>query len=316
MLNIAQHCQLAPVLAEEYPHTTEEAEQGNAEDAEATADLLGGPPAKSPNARALVWWTRKNLAERVVKERVSLRVPGTGELVSPGTPDVAGYYLGSEDGEGLDPEVWTVVDWKKKEQYWAGLPGPDDNLQTHAYALAHVLSRGLPAYRVCLLLWGDGAVQEYWSRTYTVAEWTPIFEEIRNICAQPPPRDGIRPRGHSGPHCTGCYQRRNCGHWLLPAEHIGTELAPIASPGGLTAENAPRVYLAWERLGELYDRVETLLRDYADRQPIPIGENKEWGPHWQKGKRSASVADLERAGLSEHIRQGEPYRVYRLRTRR
>lgn len=323
ILNTAKHCQLAVVLAEEYPHTTEEAERGTAVDKEACEEILGGAPAADPDARAIAWWVRENIWPWHVQHRLPLIDPDSGKLVTSGTPDIIGRRKKNpawSGGDLLDPDgrqyfPLTVVDIKKREQYWNGLPHPDVNLQTHAYAMAAAHVRGQDQYQVCLLLFGDGAVQELWSRTYTRADWPPILEEIRKICAQAPVRGGIRPRGHSGPHCTGCYQRRNCPHWLLPVEHIGTELEPIAKAGGLTPETAPRMLLARERLRDLVERLDVMLEDYADRQPIAMGD-KEWGPQWQKGKRSASVADLEKAGLTAHIRTGEPYRVYRLRSRR
>lgn len=309
-LQISEHCQLADVLAQEFPHHEQETLEGLAVDKEACRDLAGGQPAEHPDAKACAWWVRENLVHVLVKPRLELRDPVSNELLSPGEADLHGFHRRSR--------VLTIVDFKNKGQYYAtNLSPPDDNLQTHCYGMAAAAELHMPAYQTCLLLFGDGAVQELWSKTYTPADARPILERIRKICAQKAALGDIRPQGHSGPHCLGCYQRRNCPHWLLPSTHAETALAPLALPGGLTSENAGRVYLAWEQAKDLCERVEVMLKDYAAKNgAFPVGEDKEWGPELQRGRRSASVSDLEGAGLQSYIRQGEPKMVYKLRRRR
>lgn len=307
-LQIAEHCQLAEVLGREYPHHEEETLEGLAVDKEACRDLAGGPPAEHPDAKACAWWVRENMCLLGVQVPLELR---DGEvLLSPGRADVVGFHGRSR--------VLTIVDFKSKGQWYASnLRPPDDNLQLHAYGMAAASREPRFEYQLCMLLFGDGAVQELWSRTYNAADTPPILDRIRKICAQKAALGDIRPQGHSGPHCLSCYQRRNCSHWLLPVTHAETALAPLASPGGLTQENAGRVFLAWQQAKELCDRVEVLLKDFAGKNgAFPVGEEKEWGPELQRGRRSASVSDLEGAGLQGYIRQGEPKLVYRLRRRR
>lgn len=316
-LRIAEHCLLAERLAAEFPHDSAEAIAGRAADDEACADLLGGPPATNPDAIALAWWVRKNLppvetGETAIQRPVELKDPDTGELLVPGRPDVLSVVYEALDGRTIEPVV-VVVDFKSKGQYYNGLPHPDENPQTHAYGLA--VSAGRP-YRVCLLLFDDGTVSELWSRTYTAAEQRPILDRIRRICGKKAALGDIRPVGHSGPHCEGCYQRRNCSSWLLPSTHVETALAPLATPGGLTHDNFESVYLAWRKGQELMERVEVMLKHFtAENGPGRIGD-KEWGPELQRGRKSVSVEAVEGAGLQHLVRQGEPKMVFRLRNRR
>lgn len=305
-LQVAEHCDLAAVLAEEYPTTSVSIEAGRAADAQACAELTGGPEATEADARALVWWVRDHLCDVDIQQSLTLLDSDSGiEVTTPGTPDVCGRLLTDVDGGRNDRVV--VVDFKKREQYFAGnLAPPDSNMQLHAYGMALAQARAATSYQTCALLWGDGAVQELWSQTYTLADQRPFLDRIRKIQMREKARGDKRPVGLSGPHCLECYQRRNCPHWVLPATAPETALAPLALPGGLTAENSGRVLMAWVQLGELYDRVKELLKEHATREgPITVGE-KTWGPVTVRGRRSASVHDLERAGLESYVRQGEP----------
>lgn len=72
------------------------------------------------------------------------------------------------------------------------------------------------------------------------------------------------------------------------------------------------------QLGELYEQVKPLLEEFATRDgPISVGENKQWGPSLVRGRRSASVKDLEAAGPegARYIKQGEPTIRFTLRRR-
>jgi hypothetical protein len=304
-LQVAEHCDLAATLAAEHPRTSADIETGRAVDAEACAELADGPKAKETDAQAVVWWVRHNLCGVYVQEPVRVADPKTGEILSPGTPDVYGRLIGDVEEGNADRIV--VVDIKKREQYYAGnLAPPDQNMQLHAYAIALAQKYQVRSYQTCLLLFGDGAVQELWSQTYTEPEWRPFLDRIRKIHEREKARGDKRPVGQSGPHCLECYQRRHCPHWVLPATAPESALAPLALPGGLTAENSGRALLAWMQLGDLYEQVKPLLQEYAlAKGGITVGE-KVWGPISVRGRASASVKDLEAAGLQSYIRHGEP----------
>jgi hypothetical protein len=299
-LQIAEVCDLAPVLAEEFPGTSRDIDYGHAVDQQACRELLTGARAENPDAHACAWWIGEHLRNIQVQVPVELHDPVTGELLSRGTPDVV--------GDDVRDDVLTVVDMKKRDQWFAGYLAPaDSNLQLHAYALAEMQARGRDRYRLCLLLFGEGAVEPAWSSsTFEVQDSLPILDRIRAICRRPR-EHGIRPKGVSGPHCMGCFQRRHCPHWMLPATAAGSELAPLAKPGGLTRENAERVLLAWMQARELCEQVKAALEEFATRDgAIRVGEDKEWGPQVVRGRRSVSVKDLEEAGLDQFIRKGEP----------
>lgn len=320
-LQTAEHCLLANVLAEEFPGTSVYAERGIAVDKEACRDLAGGEPATDPDAKACVWWVRKNLVpgSLSIQHPVQLRDPqDPATVLSPGKPDIVGLRQITGD--------LTIVDIKKREQYlWGSLAPPDSNMQLHAYGMAWSMMMGTVEgltnhwrpYTTCLLLFGDGAVQEVWSQVYTPEMWAPMLERVRRINLRDKARGDKRPVGFSGPHCVGCYERAHCHHWVLPATAAdNTALAPLARGGGLTRENSERALLAWMQLGELYDQVKPMLEEFALTQgPIDVGEDRVWGPQTVRGRRSASVKDLEAAGLEGHVKQGEPTVRFSLRRR-
>lgn len=310
-LQQAEHCQLASVLGEEFPHTNEGIARGNLVDSLVSAQLGGGPIAEDPDARAIVQWVHEHMdvSSLRIQEQVTLHDPDTGEqLTDPryGRPDIAGtdvFQLGV-----------VIVDMKKREQWYAAnLAPPDDNLQLHAYGLAHTILRGAPEYQTCLLLFGDGEVEPLWSRTYTSVEWRPILNRIRAIAERDRLRGDTRPKGVSGPHCTSCYVRRHCPHWLPPAE--STALAPYAS-AGITKDNRGRAFLLYKQL----DDARAILRDMleasvAEDGPIPVGEGKQWGPIAWPARESADLRALKADGLDRYIKRGSPSVQWRI-TRR
>ena len=315
-LQIAEHCSLAGWLAREYPHTSEAAERGNDVDREVSAELKSGVyTSEDPDVRACVEWVKQNLDMQqglAIHERIELIDPDTGELLTAGTPDVVG-----RDFDGL-----VVVDFKKREQWFAArLAPPDENLQLHAYALAHALSSGVPGYQLCLLLFGDGEVEAKFSRTYTAADWRPYLERIRRISARALDdggNDSVRPKGYSGPHCTGCYQRSHCPHWMLPPieAHGAGVLTAVTQPGGITTANASRALVLYMQLAEAHERLGEMLRAFvAAEGPIAVGEEKQWGPITCQGRKSADVSALEKAGLHQFVKRGQPYQSFRMSRR-
>lgn len=323
-LNVAEHCDLAPTLAAEFPHARAAAERGRAVDAQASAELSWGDVATDDDAKALAWWVREHmLAPFVVQRPVLLLDPESDEpfVLTAGTPDLVGRDKHNE-------QILTVVDYKSKGQYWAGaLPPPDLNLQLHGYGISWATSMRLDetgpvpskdpqCYQLVILLFDDGAVQELRSKVYEPSGWAPILDRIRKIALREKARGDNRAIGTSGPHCVECYSRRHCAHWVLPAMDAETELTPLATSGGLTRANSERALRRWMQLGELYDQLKPYFEEFALHDgPIPFGEEKQWGPQVVRGRRSATVSSLEAAGLTEHIRQGEPTTRFTLRRR-
>lgn len=315
-LSIARFCQLSPVLSEQFPSRSEATDRGNEVDGQVTAEIRDGVVATDGDARACIDWLSANLdaGGLVVQVPVRLSDPDTGGLLTAGTPDVV--HLNG------DHSVVTVVDLKKREQMLAGrLAAPDDNLQLHAYALAEASRVGAQAYRLCLLLFGDGEVEEQWSRVYTVETWAPALEEIRAIQDQ----QSASPVATSGPHCLACYPRVHCPSWTLPALQGPSEMEPFTRPGGLTVENFPRALAAKKALEDVAKLADAQLKAFADANggSVPMGGGKVYRPVWSKGKayidtdamaaELAKLTDKDVAGvLTAHTKKGAPFPTYRL----
>lgn len=324
-LSIAERCELAPVLAEEFPTTNANIERGNLVDLQVSRRLLGGAPATDPDALAVLAWITETLgftgAEGFPQETIALVDPDSGEVLTEGTAD----YAHVKDG------LVTIVDYKKREQYFAGrLADPDENMQLHAYGLAWALRYGANAYRTVILLFGDGEVQPIWSTNcYTAVPWgegvnatpwLPYLDRIRAVQARKGERaaKGLgRPRPTEGPHCVQCYQRLHCPAWMYPAAEGGTQLAPLAKPGGITKDNAGPLLLYVLAVREAADRAQEMLKAFAMENggQIVVGERK-WKPVTMPGRKSGpSVAELEANNLGHLVRQGQPYQQWRMTKR-
>lgn len=309
-LQAAEHCELSAVLSAEFPHTNAGTVRGSLVDQQVSDELRGGPIAEDPDARACVQFIREHLYVGpghwlAVQEKVALHDPDTGELLCKGTPDVVGMDL-------FETSV-IVVDMKKREQWYAAnLAPPDENLQLGAYGLAHSFIRGAP-YQTCILLFGDGAVEPLWSRTYTNVESRPILDRIRAIAAREKARGATRPVGVVGSHCSSCYSKRHCPAWLLPAHDGPTALAPYVQPGGITRENSERAFLLYKQLDDARGLLRGMLEDHvAAEGPIPVGEGKQWGPIAWPARESVDLRALKADGLERYIRKGTPSVQWRI----
>lgn len=312
-LTIAEKCQLSPVLSARYPETNAAIERGSFVDAEVTRILKGDEVLTAdPDAADCLRWIRAHVEVLEVQTAVELFDPDTGELLTRGTPDMVGR-------DPWERDTLLVVDLKKREQHLAGrLAPPDDNLQVLTYALAHVLRPGSPfkAFRVALLLFGEGHAEALWSGSYTSVQWLPILERIRQItCARETRNDRTDPVGKAGPHCSECYPRVHCPSWALPAHQGPSYLEPFTKPGGLSSpEVAGKGLLAIKAMREMADRAEEILQAHRLRNgpgSVLVGD-KVWEPVTMPGRRSASVVELDRAGLSQYVKEGRPYQQWRL----
>lgn len=298
-LKIGRYCSLAPVLSERFPDISSAATYGQDVDAKVMASLMTRVEAGNDDARACVEWINRELTDKGwtlhLQHRVRLYDLDTGGLLTEGTADI----LAVKGDEVI------VVDLKKREQYWAGrLDDIDPDLQTHAYALAKAIAVGAKRYQKVFLLFGDGRAEAMWSRPYEEPEWGSIMEEIRQIEL----RDVKATRGD---HCMSCYPRQHCPSWLLPAEGVEGALEPLSKPGGLTAENAGQALELYKRAEDLMQLVGEQLKDFARKNGgIVIGERK-WAPVLMPGRKSANVAALEAAGLSEYVREGGRFEQFR-----
>ena len=307
-LQLAEKCDLAAVLGARFPVTNANIERGITVETMVYEALQTGAGPLDPEAADCVRWIRAHIEVLEVQTLVKLWDLDTNTVTTEGTPDIVGI-------DSWSPDTLVIVDLKKREQLIAGrLAHIDDNLQLHAYAIAQVLHRAMKSYRTCFLTFGDGKAEAIWSRAYTCAEWLPILKRIRVICARESQRGDNEPLGKAGPHCTDCYSRVHCRHWALPAHQGPSVLEPFTRPGGITVENAGQGLLAIKALREIADRAEAQLQAFRELQgpgSVIVGE-KTWEPIEVSGRPTADVASLRRAGLSEYIKEGRPYKQWRL----
>lgn len=318
-LTLAEHCELAPVLASEYPETNANIERGNLVDREVTRELLGGQPAQDPDAMACIEWLYRHDVgasedgRLYVQEPISLNDPVTGELITKGTPDIVWIH----ENKVL------VVDLKKREQYFAGrLTDVDRSLQLHAYALAWAIRSGASSYKMAYLCFGEGDANFVWSMDWNVeADSNSFLDRMRRIIEKSNANGarGTRPVATAGPHCTQCYQRMHCPQWLLPA-HEGSQpsaLAPLTQPGGLTVDNAGKALMTVMALEEAAEKARDILKSFvAEHGPIFLGD-RQWGPTMVQGRRSGpSVSELEALNLMHLIKPGRPYQQWRIAKRK
>jgi hypothetical protein len=303
-LKIGRYCTLAPALSERFPDRSDAASYGSEVDRLVTGALGGhrmiwSDPKAYADAIICVTWIERELVAKGwrlrVQEKVRLRDLDTGGLLTEGTPDIVALK---------DDEV-VIVDLKKREQYWAGrLDDIDIDLQTHAYAIASVMSSEAKRYRKAYLLFGDGEVQAMWSQDYEEKDWQPILDEIRQL-------EMREIKATRGTHCLSCYPRQHCPAWLLPEGGVETALAPLSRPGGLSLENAGQALELYKRAEDLMEKVGEQLKDFARKNGgITVGDRK-WAPVLMAGRKSANVAALEAAGLKQYVREGGRFEQFR-----
>ena len=313
-LSLAEKCPLSPVLSARYQELNPNIERGQFVEQRVYEALETGQTPEDADAADCYRWLRAHVDITEYQREVTLYEekrappwPVNSDFITKGTPDIV-----AED-------QWTrdlcIIDLKKREQVtWGKVPDADNNLQLHAYAIAHALRDEYPRYRTCLLTFGEGRAEALWSRTYTSVEWRPILERIKQICLRPGNTSGEDPPGRAGPHCTDCYARLHCPNWALPAHQGPSALEVFTREGGLTRDNVERAYLAAKSVKEMGERALELIQAYRlIRGPgsVMVGE-KSWEPVQTAGRKTADVAALERDGLSGYVRQGQPFQQWRL----
>ncbi len=294
-LAITENCTLSHVLGKQFPTKNENTDRGNFVDAQVTAWVNDGTKPSDDDASACCGWLTNEFPTSDWTMHSQVRV-------QPQDPDTGGAICG--DGT-LDivarhrrERLVVVVDIKKREQYLAGrLAEADVNLQLGAYALGCVGPSD--SYRVCLLLFGAGAVEPLWSDTYTSDTWQPMLQRIQGINERAMTTEPI---ATTGPHCNGCYQRLNCPGWVLPAHQGETALEPFTKPGGLTQDNIGKAVMIAGAMKEIADRALKHARTVASDQGWSIQHGgREYREVRMPGRVSVDQCALEKAGLLERF---------------
>lgn len=310
LLSISQHCGLAPVLAANDPRGSgSRARVGTAYHAVAAgasvADVTDGLTTAELEELSELRWPGGIPANATRERRLGLSptgratAPGKAGNLTEGTPDV--YWLLPERVDGSN--TICVVDYKT-----GSLPMEDGpmSLQLVAYGFAVADELGAEAMR--LGIWyarGEGR----WDWSDVIPLDSPEAADLwkRVVAAATAP-----PTAQVGPWCEGCWQRDICPARLLPAID-GTalgELEPFVAGSGtaLTPERGEVGLRLISAMREVADRAEEHIRAEVTAGRLRMErDGKVYGPSEVAGRRSASVEDLTKAGLTQYVKQGRPY---------
>jgi hypothetical protein len=291
-------CGLAAHLSAEAGEGSVATERGTAFHSLIEGGLKGTRTATSPVATQLIALIRAAAGDTLPASETAVRLcdPDAGDLITEGTADVL-WMTGAS---------LTVLDVKTGRPEF--LPPIDDSLQLHAYALGAALELGAEEYRIGYAII-EPEPRLVWSRVFPAAEWNPILERIKVAAARPP-------KAVIGPHCDGCFQRKRCPSWLLPAYSGESVLAPFTRPSGLTIDNAAWALQAVGAIRTALKIAEAQLQDFAREHGGIVSDGQTWAPQMRRGRRSISIADCDSAGRTAEleaaglVKQGQPYEVF------
>lgn len=301
-LALAEKCGLSVQLAEQFPEQGSWAEAGKAIHAEIEAWVKTKAEPTSPAAigacdllRAYDGWIIR------CEERIELRDPETGEIVTAGVPDIVAI--------GPDGQV-VVIDWKTG---WAGhVPAPDENLQLLAYGAAAMIYYSGSSLQVVVAkrLFDPAKRKIEHSRICMPDEVWPIIDRIAAIQAKRAAEK--RAEATKGIHCRGCFSRAHCYAWVLPVHEGPGALVPFTQPETeLTNDQRVRGLLACDAIEEIVDLVRSRIRADVEAGIDVVADGKSYRPVPAKGKESASVKELRAAGQEQFIRRGADYVQWR-----
>lgn len=294
---------MAAALAEKFPEGGAAALTGDTKHIQAAVALKGGPEPSEPDVLRAVEAVRAQISEgcKLVGVEMALRLedPETFELITEGTADLV--------LEDLDGSI-VVIDWKSGRP--ENVTHPSANLQLHAYGLAAALARGESRYTVQIGHIVDGRF--WWGEPWKVAGagfWA-YLDQVKSAAGKP-----IQAR--TGPHCGSCYQQKHCPAFLLPAYQGPTALEPFTREDGLTRDNLTMALLIIEAFKEAVQVGEDRIRNFIRENGPAVSGDMEYAPEMTNGRRSGpAVAELEKRGLHDLIREGRPYEVWRWRKRK
>jgi hypothetical protein len=325
-LQLAEQCLRAPWLATKYPSSYAATRFGSAVDKQVTiilscmlvgdTDNLPTEEELLPETSKILEWLEANYPveqwQYFVQEKVTLRDPETGAVLTAGTPDLMCLHR-------TEPR-FVDVDWKKRGQLWAGhLPPPDENLQQLAYVAAFWLetaqSRPIEQAKIVLCCWDAWGVTPQESGGIREDRLREVVERVRAV-----PKvdvDGPQPEAAVGEQCDHCWSRMHCDAHLLPmAVAIKAGLpAPFAefTDQPLTVETTVKA-LGWLEGADRVLREAKKIRDLVENNidafvmqngPVEV-DAMMYGPVISKPRRmGATVEILKAIGREDLIRLGD-----------
>jgi len=289
LLQRSEVCSLVPVLAKQFPETSDAADRGTAIHAAIARD-----DRTVPEARTAREWVESNLVGKLRFERkVELIDLDTMETLTEGTPDL----VAGPDTDG----TMVVIDFKTGRP--ENVVEPDGNLQIGAYCLA--VCDGRPFRGVLVFLDGDKPADARWSRIFEPLEHPALLERIRAIVHK-------EPVAHPGGWCVSCYQRVYCPAWKARTEVALTVLRPSTALT-VTDENAPELSQRIKAVREAADMAEEQLRAHVRAGGRCIVDGKELYEATCDGRESVDAKAIKAAGLTQYLKVGASYQAWRWR---
>jgi hypothetical protein len=286
MLQRAEVCGLAPVLAEKYPETGDAANRGTAIHAQIAAALRGESQPVEYEAQAAVAWARDAFQDCAMKVecKVSLIDTDTMETITEGTPDLV-----ANDGS-MD----TIVDWKTGRQ--ENVDDVDTNLQLIAYGLS--VCDGGP-FRCALVFLAGEKVDYFFSGTFEPDQHPALLARVKAAATR-------EPVAHPGEWCGACYQRRYCDAWKA-RESQAIALIDADRALAVTNENAGLIMARAKAVKEAAEAAEAIIKAHVRNGGRCVVDGKELALSMCKGRETADVKALKEDGLTKYLRQGADY---------
>lgn len=305
-LPVAEHCGLSPAIAAEHPEAPGRgAFKGKAYHARVArqadaADLMA--LLTEAERTEVEGWALPTDEPAGAEHEIALGLTmvgrysphGTAGNLTDGTTDVAW-------ATGAAAELTAVVgDYKTGALHVEDGPR---SLQLVGYGFAYANKIG--AQHMRLGIWYAREARWDWGAAIALdsPEAADLWRRVTVAATNPP-------IAAPGPWCDSCFQRHRCPARLLPAlaGPLAPELAPfVAGAADLTPAAAATGLRVIAAMREVADRAEEHLRA-AVRGGLQLVEGgKIYGPSMVAGRRSADVASLEAAGLTEYIKPARPY---------
>jgi hypothetical protein len=206
---------------------------------------------------------------------------------------------------GDDDRCAVVLDHKTGQE--DRLTDVHDTLQLGTYAIGTALLFGTTHARAGYMLHAGAGPNVVWGPLLGPADLDAVWVRVLRTAK-------AEPVAAPGAHCDRCWSRKHCPQYMLPAYDGGPkELAPFMASGNaaLTPELAVQALNLLGALKNIQEMVSVRLEAYADEiGGIPDGKGRRWVGSEVSGRRSADVASLEAAGLTQYVKQGQPYRRY------
>jgi hypothetical protein len=301
LLQQLERCGLSAKLADDHAEASDDASGFRLAKIEIARAFAANDQPTIPEADAALHWLAAQPGRIVaVGEPLDLIDQDTGEVLVSGRP---GAVL-------VDPV--TVVFWKNADAFDDSEPENDLGQVAMGLAVASdnpTTTNGQP-FRVATLAIRGMEVFARRSSEFATDKHPALLARIKAVVG--------RPRiACPGDWCGACRQAVYCPAWLARAK---TALAVMGEQiPSVEADAVPQVDLTNDTAGAFAERIEyakkaaklaeDLLKRFVRNGGKCIKNGKEYYLGPRDGMKTAKVADLEAAGLTQYIKKGQPFEM-------